>query len=104
MTDRPGAALGVVSWAFAGCGLLLFVAMAAQGRPREGLDGLMAFGGQVILGGGAFLFVIAGAVCGAMSVSAAAAAGDRRGRIGLPLLVNIVALLGFVAFLLSTRP
>lgn len=104
MADRPGAALGVASWACAGCGLLLFIAMGTQGRPREGLDGLMTFGGQVILGGSAFLLVIVGAICGAMSVSAAAAAGDRRGRVGLPLLVNIVALLGFVAFLLSSRP
>jgi hypothetical protein len=104
MADRPGSALGVASWAFAGCGVLLFIATALQGRPREGVDGLLAFGGQVILGGVAFLFVIVGIICGAMSVSAAAAAGDRRGRIGLPLLLNIVALLGFIAFLLSSRP
>ena len=104
MSATPGAALGVASWSCVLFALLLFVAMVSQGRPREGLEGLLEFGGQLLLGLSALLFLIIGAICGAVSVSSAAAAGDRRAHIGLPLLVNILGILGLVAFVLLSRP
>jgi hypothetical protein len=104
MSDPPGAAMGVVSWACAGLALLLFVATAAQGSGPQGLDGLVVFGAKVVTMLGAFLFAIMGAVCGATSVSAAAAAGDRRRRTGLPLLANVLAILIFIAYILSSKP
>jgi hypothetical protein len=104
MTDSPGAAWRVASFALAGLGVLLFLTMVAQGRPGGGVEGLFALGASMMLAGAAFFFVFVGAIFGAMAASVAAAAGDRRGRTGLPLLVNVVALLSFVAFLLSLRP
>lgn len=104
MSERPGAALGAASSVCAGIGVLLFVASTLQSSGRQGLEGLLELGSALVLGLGAFLSVFVGAICGAMSVSAAAAAGDRRRRVGLPLLVNIVSILAFIAWLLASGP